>query len=122
MSEKESDPLNSTINPRGNVRMFIPSERAESNPNILGFIDESLYMGPGMHLQSQREEIEMRTDKILNKFHRLQKNINDWESLIRKFPHSAIEINQRFNLLAKDVPSLSNRALLSVVSTEISQT
>ena len=39
VSQSESDPLNSPINPRGNVRMFIPSERAESNPNASGFID-----------------------------------------------------------------------------------
>ena len=62
----------------------------------------------------------MRTDKILNVFHRLQKNINEWEMLIRSsFPHSSIEINQRFNLLTKDVASLSNQTLLAAVSTVI---
>ena len=50
MSESDSDPLNSTINPRGDIRIFIPSERAESNPNLLGFIDESLYTGQGTGL------------------------------------------------------------------------
>ena len=55
VSESESDPLNSMINPRSNVRMYIPPERAESNPNISGSIDESHYTGPGTRLQSQRE-------------------------------------------------------------------
>ena len=119
MSESESDPLNSIINPRGNVRMFIPFERAEAIPNISGFIDESPYRGPGMCLQSQWEGIEIRTDKVLNAFHRLQKNTNEWELSIRNFPHSAIEIKQRFNLLAKNIASLSNQALLAVVSTAI---
>ena len=49
VSESDSDPLNSTINPRGNVRIFIPSERAESNPNLFAFIDESPYKGLGTH-------------------------------------------------------------------------
>ena len=44
--ESEADPLNSTINPRKNSEMNFPSERAKSNPNISGFIDESPYMGP----------------------------------------------------------------------------
>ena len=39
--------------------------------------------------------------------------------LIQNFPHSAIEINQRFNLLAKDIASLQNQALLAAVSTTI---
>ena len=50
--------------------------------------------------------IKMRTDKILNMFHRLQKNINECEASIRSsFPHSSIKVNQRFNLLAKDLAS-----------------
>ena len=85
----------------------------------MGFIDESPYTGPGTRLQFQWEGIEIRTDRILNAFHRLKKNINEWELSIRNFPHSAIEINQRFNLLAKDVTSLSNQALLAAVSTAI---
>ena len=120
MSESDSDPLNSTTNLRGNARIFIPSERAESNPNLSGFIDESPYTGPGTCLQSQGEGIEIITDKVLNAFHRLQKNLNEWETLIKSsFPHSSIKINQRFNLLAKVVASLSNQTLLGAVSTAI---
>ena len=32
--------------------------------DLLGFIDESLYTGPGTRLQSQQEEFEMRTEKF----------------------------------------------------------
>ena len=119
VSESESDPMNSTINQRGNPRMNVPPERAKSNPNISGFIDESPYTGPGTSLQSQWEGIEIRTDRILNLFHKLQKNINEWESSIRNFPNSGVEIHQRFNLLAIDIANLSNQALLAVVSTAI---
>ena len=41
VSESESDP-------RGNPKMYIPPEKAKSNPNISGFIDESPYTGPGI--------------------------------------------------------------------------
>ena len=75
VSKSESDPINSTINPRGNSRIYVPTERAQSNPNISGFINESPYTGPGTCLQLQREEFEMRTGKILNLFHRLQRDI-----------------------------------------------
>ena len=77
MSKRESDPLNSTVNLRGNISMYIPPERAASNPNISSFIDESPYTGQGMQLQSQQEGIEIRTKQILNTFHRLQMNINE---------------------------------------------
>ena len=64
-SESETDPLNSTINPRYNNDMNFPLERAESNPNISGFIDESPYTGPGTRLQShsQWEGNETSTEK-----------------------------------------------------------
>ena len=39
VSESKSNHFNSTTNRRGNPRIYIPSERAESNPNISGFID-----------------------------------------------------------------------------------
>ena len=94
VSKNESDP----INLRGNPRMYVPPERAKSNPNILGFIDESPYTGQCMHLQLQQEGFEIRTDRILNLLHKLQKNINEWESSIRNFPSSTIEIHQTFNL------------------------
>ena len=97
--------------------MYIPPERAESNPNILGFIDESPYTGPGTWLQSQQEGNEIKTERILSTFHRLLININGWESSIKSNIHrSSVEINQRFNLLTKDLESLSKQALLAVIS------
>ena len=119
MSESESDPINSTINLRGKPRMYVPPERAESNPNIWGFIDESPYTGPGNGLHSQREGIKIRTDRILNLFHKLQNNINEWELSIRKFPSSSVEIHQKFNLFSKYIANLSNQVLLAAVSTAI---
>ena len=64
VSESEMDPLNSTINPRNNSGMNFPSDRAESNTNILGFMDESPDTGPGRRLQSQQEGNETNTEKI----------------------------------------------------------
>ena len=116
MSKSESDPKNRTINPRQNPNMYIPAERADSNPNILGFIDESLYTGPGTRLQSQREGIDIQTKGILNLFNKLQRDINAWESTVRNFSNSSAEIHQRFNMFTKDVTNLSNQALLAACS------
>ena len=122
VSESESDPMNSTINLRGNPRIYITSERAKSNPNISGFVDESLYMGPGTHLQSQLEGIEMRTEHFLNLFHRLQRDIDEWESSIRNenYPSTAIEINQRFASFTKAVENLTNQVVSIKIHRDIS--
>ena len=47
MSESDTDPLNSTVNLRGNPSQFELSDQAESNPNVSvsGFIDETPYRG-----------------------------------------------------------------------------
>ena len=121
VSESETDPMNSTINPKGNPKVYIPSERAESNPNISdsGFIDESQYTGPGTSLQSQRDGIEVRTNRILNLFLKLKKNINEWELSIGNFPNSSVKIHQKFNVLSKYIANLSHQALLAAVSTVI---
>ena len=66
---------------------------SESNPNILGFIDESPYTGPGTRLQLQQEGIDIRTKGILNLFNKLQWDINEWESYIRSFSISSAEIH-----------------------------
>ena len=113
-------PLNSTINSRSNVRMYITPERAESNSNISGFINESPYTGPGTRLQSQREGNETNSERILSTYHRLQTNINDWEASIKTSAYfSSVEINRRFNLITKDVENLSRQALMAAVSTAI---
>ena len=56
VSETDTDPLSSTINPKG-INNYVPTDRAESNPNlsISGFIDESPFASPGKGLQSWRE-------------------------------------------------------------------
>ena len=87
VSESEADPLNSTINPRSNSRMNIPPDRVKAHPNILGFIDESPYTGPGMRLQSQQEGNKTVTEKIVKFLHRLQIKINEWEASVKSKPH-----------------------------------
>ena len=99
--------------------MYAPPERTESNPNIFGFIDESLNTGPGKCPILQQERIDIRTNRILNFFHKLQRNINERESSIRNFPSSSVEIHPKFNLFTKDVANLSNQALLAAMSTVI---
>ena len=79
--------------------MNIPPQRAESNPNILGFIDESPDTGPGKRLQLQWEGIEIRTERILNFLQNLQIKINGWESSIKiNVSYSSIEINHSYNV------------------------
>ena len=64
VSVTDTDPLSSTINPKG-INYYVPTDRAKSNPNlsISGFIDESPFAGPGTHLQLWREGVESRTKK-----------------------------------------------------------
>ena len=63
--------------------------------------------------------IEVRTNIILDLFHKLKMKINEWESYIGKFPVSSTEIYQKFNPFSKAVTDLSNQALLAAVSTAI---
>ena len=67
VTESDTNPLNSTVNPRGNPSQFVPPERAESNPtvSVSGFIDKTLYRGPGTCLQAQREWIEARNAGVI---------------------------------------------------------
>ena len=99
----------------------MPTEQAESNPNISGFIDKSPYTGPGTHLQSQREGLEVRNEKISNLFSRLQRDIEEWESSIRNeiCPSSGIEINKKSALFIKAIANLTNQGLLAAVPNEI---
>ena len=99
----------------------MPTEQAESNPNISGFIDKSPYTGPGTHLQSQWEGLEVRNEKISNLFSRLQRDIEEWESSIRNeiCPSSGIEINKKSALFIKAIANLTNQGLLAAVPNEI---
>ena len=69
VSESDTDPLNSIVNPRGNPSLYIPPHQAESNPNISvsGFIDETPYTGRVTRLQLQREGMETRINKIMDR-------------------------------------------------------
>ena len=69
VSESDTDPLNSTVNLGGNPSLYIPPDRAESNPNISvsRFIDESPFTGPGTRLQSQRDGMERECRQGLTK-------------------------------------------------------
>ena len=55
VSESDTDPLNSTVNLRGNPSQYIPPDRAESNPNISvsAFINESPYNEAGEIVASE---------------------------------------------------------------------
>ena len=59
---------------------YAPPDRAKSNPNlsISGFIDESLFAGPGTCLQSQREGIESRVNKIASRLQSFKLKIWTW--------------------------------------------
>ena len=122
VSESESDPLNSTINPRCNIDMNFPPERSESNPNISGFIDESPYRGPGTWLQSRQEGYETNIEKIENFLFRLQLNINEWEESDKSNAlFSLVEISNRFFALNADVYKLTKQADVAVFSNLISK-
>ena len=102
--------LNSTVNPQGNPCLYIPPDWAESNPNmsVSGFIDEWPYTGPGTHLQSQREGIQTRINKIMDGFQKLKMKINEWERSLKNQTVSRVEINQQFSSLSKVITKLSN--------------
>ena len=117
VSESDSDPLNSTVNPQGNPNQYIPPDRAESNPNISvsGFIDESPYTGPGTSLQLQWEGMETRITEIMEHFKRLKSEINEWENSLKILAVPAVELNRQFASFSKVICELSNQALLARV-------
>ena len=79
VSETDTNPLSSTINPTRNI-YYAPPNRAESNHNLLisGFIDESPFASPGIRLQSWQEGIESRTNKISTRLENLRFKICTW--------------------------------------------
>ena len=84
VSETDTDPLSSTINPTGNI-YYAPPDRAKSNPNlsISSFIDESPFAGPGTRSQLHREGIESRTNKISTRLENLRFKICTWVDKMR---------------------------------------
>ena len=121
VSESDTDSLNCTVNPCGNPSLYIPPDRAKSNPNISvsGFIDESPYTGPGTRLHSQREGMEIRINKIMDRYQNLKMKINEWERFLKNRTVSLVEINQQFSSLSKIITELLNQALLARVSIPI---
>ena len=95
MSESDTDPLNSTVNPWGNSSQYIPPDQVESNPNIpvSSFIYESPYMGRGTRLQSQQEGMETRITEIIECFERLKSEINECENSLKNWAVSWVEPN-----------------------------
>ena len=83
--------------------------------SVSGFIDESPYTGPVTRLQSQREGMETRTNKIMNHFQKLKMKINEWERSLKNRSVSSVEIYQQFSSLSKIITELSNQALLARV-------
>ena len=76
VSESDMDPLNSTVNLRGNPNQF-------DQPDQAGFIDESQYRGPGTHLQSQQGGIETRIAGVIEWFEGLKLEIIEWDNCRR---------------------------------------
>ena len=108
VSESDTDPLNSTVNLRGNPSLYIPPNQAKSNPNksVSGFIDKLPYTGLGTCLQLQREGMETRITKIMNWFQKLKLKINEWERSLKNRTVSSVEINQQFSFLSKVITEL----------------
>ena len=77
--------------------------------SISGFIDESPYTGPGTCLQLQREGMETRTSKIMDRCQKQSKmEINEWDRSIKNQSVSFFGIHQQFNSLSKVITELSN--------------
>ena len=89
VSESDTDPLNSIVNPQGNPSQYIPPGWAKSNPNISvsHFIDEFPYTGLGTWLQSQQKGTETRIAGIVEFFERLK------EERILSLEHSLLVMN-----------------------------
>ena len=108
VSETDTDPLSSTINPTGNI-YYAPPDRAESNPNlsISGFIDESPFAGPGTCLQSQREGIESRTNKISIRLENLRFKICTWVDKMRNQSCPNDEFQTQFTTFSNAIIELT---------------
>ena len=75
VSESDTDPMNSTANPRIYPNWFTPPGRAESQPNVsgLGFIT-----GPEIRPQSKKIYSESRITGIMERFEGMKLEINEW--------------------------------------------
>ena len=85
VSESDTDPLNSTVNPLVNPNQVVPSDWTKPNPNVSvsGFIDELPYTELGTCLQSQLEGPFIWIARVIERFEGLKVEITDWENFIK---------------------------------------
>ena len=122
VSETDTDPLSITINPIGNI-YYAPPDTAESNPNLLicGFIDESLFAGPGTHLKSQQEGIESRVNKIASRLQSLTLKICTWVDKMKNQSCPNDEFQTQFTTFSNAINELTTLALMNRVPIPISR-
>ena len=104
VSETDTNPLSSTINPTGTI-YYAPPVRAKSNPNLLifGFIDESPFAGPGTRLQSKREGIESRVNKISIRLESLKLKIYTWVDKMKNLNSPNVEFQTHFTTFSNAI-------------------
>ena len=114
VSETDTDPLSSTINPKG-INYYVPTDTAKSNPNlsISGFKDEIPFAGPGTRLQSWREVVESRTNKISDQFESLRIKIYEWTNRMKIVGCPNDEFQNQFTVFSNAINELTMLALMS---------
>ena len=122
VSETDTNPLSSTINPIGNI-YYAPPNKAESNPNlsIFGFIDKSPFAGPGTRLQSQQEGIELRVNKISIRLESLNLKICTWVDKMKNQNCPNDEFQTQFTTFSNAINELTTLALMNRVPMLISR-
>ena len=114
---------------RGSLRRLsvsetdVPTDRAESNPNLLisGFIDESPFAGPGTCLQSRREGVESRTNKISDQLENLRLKIYEWTDRMKILGCPNDEFQSQFTTFSNAINELTMLALMNRVPIPISR-
>ena len=93
------------------------------NPNlsISGFIDESPLAGPGTRLQSQREGIESRVNKISIWLESLKLKICTWVDKMKNQNCPNDEFQTQFSTFSNGINELTTFALMNRVSIPISR-
>ena len=122
VSETDTNPLSSTINPTGDI-YYAPPDSAESNPNLLisGFIDESPFAGPGTCLQSLWEGIESKTNKISTRLEKLRFKICTWVDKMKNLDCPNDEFQYQFTTFSNAINELTTLALMNRVPMPMSR-
>ena len=91
------------------------------NLSISRFIDKSPFAGPGTRLQSQREGIESRTNRIFDRLENLKLKIYKWTDKMKNqiFPND--EFQTQFTTFSNAVNELTTFALMNSVPMLISR-